>query len=115
MDAQLFRLPGLKVAVSDIQYLDGEGNYTWFHLTKGRQKLTSRTLAHYAPLLPDFIRIHREHLINPAYALNCQRTGPKSAVMLMKDGAKLPISRRRIKEVCETLKLSDNEWLKQFL
>ena len=90
--------------VTDVLYLAGNGNYTWFCMTNGRRKLTSRTLSYYSPTLPDFIRIHKSYLINPAYVLSLAYTSPESGVISMQDLTQLPIAKRRIREVHRVLK-----------
>ncbi|GAB2600441.1 LytTR family transcriptional regulator DNA-binding domain-containing protein [Spirosoma areae] len=108
MDTKLIKLPGLKLTLpsSDIRYLAGYGNYTWVYLANGRRGLSSQCLSRFALLLPGFIRIHKQYLINPAHMLTLQRTGPYSAVVLMRDRTTFPVSRRRIETVQGVLQLS---------
>ncbi len=52
--------------ISDIAYLRGEGNSTWFHFGKEEKFLVCRTLADYEMLLLPlhFYRIHKSYLVN---------------------------------------------------
>ncbi|GAB2555882.1 hypothetical protein GCM10027190_02470 [Spirosoma areae] len=82
--------------LTDILYVAGDSNYSWFYLSKGGRVLTCYPLRHYTALLPDFIRVHKGYLVNPAYVVSLERTGPESAVVSMKNRAVLPVARRRL-------------------
>ncbi|WP_460905391.1 LytTR family DNA-binding domain-containing protein [Spirosoma areae] len=95
----------MTLPITDVRYLAGYGNYTWVYLADSRRGLSYQCLSRFTLLLPDFIRIHKPYLINPAHILSFQRTGPYSAVITMQDRAAFPVSRRRIGKVNEVIQL----------
>ncbi|MES1225373.1 MAG: LytTR family DNA-binding domain-containing protein, partial [Bacteroidota bacterium] len=77
-------------------------NYTKFILTEGKSFLSSKTLKEYEDLLaihPNFIRVHRSHLVNVDYILKFKNEG----LLVLKDESAIPISRRRKEEVTKKL------------
>ncbi|QMW02701.1 LytR/AlgR family response regulator transcription factor [Spirosoma foliorum] len=86
-----------------ILYLAGDVNYCTVYLLDGRAILSSRTLKWYSNRWPCFIRIHKGYLINPAYVHNCIVLSSILAYMIMHNGARLPIGRRRISQVIQEL------------
>ncbi|WP_234734762.1 LytR/AlgR family response regulator transcription factor [Tellurirhabdus bombi] len=80
----------------ELSYLIGEGNYTWLHYPDGQRYLTSKTIKHYESLYLHFIRIHKKVLINPAYIKEISLLpGSQAKAVVLKNGQKLSISRRR--------------------
>jgi DNA-binding LytR/AlgR family response regulator len=77
-------------------YLTGEGNYTWLHYLDGNKHLTAQTLKFLQTLLPNYIRIHKSILVNPA-CIRMIRAFPDSlsGAVVLHDGTELPVSRRR--------------------
>ncbi|MVM42010.1 hypothetical protein GO730_37390 [Spirosoma sp. HMF3257] len=51
-----------------VLYLRGDVNYSRVHLQTGQILVSSRTLKWYADRWPDFVRVHKGALVNPAYA-----------------------------------------------
>jgi DNA-binding LytR/AlgR family response regulator len=100
------KLPGYTtpVLLSEIVYISGESNYTWFHLSSGKRLLTTQTLLYFALQLPGFIRIHKRFLINPDHVSNAYRTGYHTAVVVMTNQAELSIARRSIGPVMALLR-----------
>lgn len=87
--------------VADIIRCEAESNYTVFHLRKGDRVMSSRTLNSYEEFLAenDFLRVHRSHIVNRAHV-----TGVGSLdEVLLSDGSKVEISRRRRTEVMNAL------------
>lgn len=86
----------------EISRLEGEGNYTKFFFTTGKTLLTSRTLKEYEEILSGhgFIRIHKSHIVNRQHVVNLTSEG----LLVLTDGAKVEISRRRREEVAARLK-----------
>lgn len=103
---ETIKLPGHSkpLDLSDIVYLRGENNYTWFHLRSGKQVIAAQTLLYFATQLPGFVRIHKRFLINPDYVANAHRTGYYTAVVTMTDQLELPIARRSISAVLALLR-----------
>lgn len=80
-----------------LAYFSGADNYTWVHFRNGKRQLLAKPLAYFEKQLPDFIRIHKTALINPAFVADVQpppRSKMAGAVRLL-DGTVLPVSRRR--------------------
>jgi two-component system, LytTR family, response regulator len=76
-------------------------NYTRFYFTDERPMLVCRTLRYFEEQLTtaDFIRIHRGGMINKNFITNISRNG----VVLLTDGSRLTISRRRKREVFDAI------------
>lgn len=92
------------VEESDIIYLSGENNYSWFYLKNDQSVLVSKPLGFYENLLrpSNFFRIHKKHLINLAYVKSFQRG--KSGMVTLLNGTELPLSYRRKDEFIRCLK-----------
>ncbi len=88
------------VPVCQIIRLEGEDCYTWLHTVDGSSYLLSRGLGHTAARLPGFWRVHRSHVVNPAFVTGCTITGR----LCLQKGLILPVSKRRIKAVDHLLK-----------
>jgi two-component system LytT family response regulator len=94
------------VALDEIQYLQADGNYTTIFL-EGRPKLyVAKTLKEYEDLLCEnkgysFLRIHKACIVNQAYISKVDKD--LSTCVIMKDGTKLEISRRRKQEVLASI------------
>jgi len=84
-----------------ILYCEALSNYTRFYTTDGRQFLASRTLGDYQELLQpySFIRCHKSSLVNRRYIAYVDHDG----FIIMKDGSKLEVSKRRRAEVMKLL------------
>ena len=86
-----------------VLYLTGDVNYSSVYLQDGAVVYTSRTLKWYHERWPDFLRIHKASLINPQYIHHCNVLSSIVAYVTMKNGAVLPVGRRRIPEVLRYL------------
>lgn len=77
------------------------GNYTRFFATRDRRYMISRTLAEYDALLVphNFIRTHKSHLVNKSQISFVDHDG----FVVLKDGSRVEVSRRRKGEVLEAL------------
>lgn len=103
--------PRLAVATTGgLTFLDIDGiirceadkNYTTFHLTGGKRFVSSKTLKEYDELLSEyhFLRVHQSHLVNPSHIQNYTQKG----MMELRDGTRIPVSRRKHHWVHEKLK-----------
>ena len=55
----------LRLSISEIVYMEADGNYTHIHLKNEQKYLTSKKLKHYETLLSAFfIRVHRSYLVH---------------------------------------------------
>ena len=92
-----FRIPGYRT-IQDTQLivrLEGNGNYTIVHLKDQIKSLmVSQTLKRFEPHLPDFIRVSKSSIINPAYVKKVIQ-GDRMTALLLTDGVKILVSRRR--------------------
>jgi DNA-binding LytR/AlgR family response regulator len=82
-----------------------EINYTWFFWKTEKPLLTPRTLKYYEPLLarnPSLLRISRCYVVNLDYVVSYEHR-THHMVVQMQTGEKLPVSRRRIREVREAM------------
>ena len=84
-----------QIIVRDVIMLEGEGNYTYFHLKCGKKILLSRTMKEYCELFEqnDFVRITKSYLINLNYLKEVEKLG--ELTVIMQSGQRIEISRRR--------------------
>ena len=87
---------GIKMILKDIVKIEGDRNYSTFHLTKKKTKISSKTLGYFEEILEDkgFIRCHRSFIINFKHIQRMQKDS-----FVLKDASEIPISRRRKKDV----------------
>ena len=92
------------VKISEIVRLEGDSNYTHFYFSNGKKHLSAKTIKEYEEILihHDFIRLHKSHLVNVTFIKNIANEGK----VTLEDGAVIPVSRQRKKEVFEKLKFS---------
>lgn len=79
--------------ISDIIYLQADGNYVYVHLKNDRKFLISKTLSELETLLhrhPRFVRIHRSNTIN--LDLLAKYVRGKGGHVEMSDGTKINVS-----------------------
>jgi two-component system, LytTR family, response regulator len=92
------------VAVDDLLYVQGAGNYSELVLADGKRELHDKTLERLAAVLPpDFERIHKSYLVrlSAVKALHAHEGSHYEAEL--KNGVRLPIGRTRYKELREKL------------
>jgi len=90
--------------IEDILHLEAEGSYTHIHLNGKKPFIASKTLKHFEEMLDDFkfIRTHKSHLVNPKHIT---RISNDNEFVLLTDGRKVEVSRRKKDEVLQQLKL----------
>ncbi len=83
------------IIIRDVMMLEGEGNYTYVHLSNGKKILLSKTLKEFCELFQqnDFARIRKSYLINLNYLKEVDLSGDVSVTM--QTGQRIEISRRR--------------------
>lgn len=88
-----------------LAYFSGANNYTWLQFRNGDRRLLAKPLTYFEDRLPEFIRIHKTALINPACVASVHYPPrPKMpGTVQMQDGQVLPVSRRRWNEVAQLL------------
>ena len=74
--------------------LEGDTNYTIFHLENGQQKLVAHSIKFFEPFLEThgFLRVHRSFMINPNHVKNLDQQQYK---VIMNNGYEAMISRRK--------------------
>lgn len=91
------------IAAENIIRIEAYGNYTYVFLKDiAKPVLTSRTLKYHSLFLSNitFLRSHKKHLINQKYISKLN----KDNSICLNDGTSIPIARRRLKKVKETMK-----------
>ncbi len=91
------------INVDDIIRCESDNYYTYFFFTDGRKLLVSKTLKENEELLSNhnFIRPHKSHLINVKYIKSFIRQ--EGGYIIMTDGSRIPVSRRKKDKIMETL------------
>lgn len=80
------------MVLRDIVKIEGERNYSIFHLSKGKVKTSAKTLGYFEERVAgyDFFRCHRSFMVNRHYIDRFEQTA-----FILKDGDEVPVSRRR--------------------
>ncbi len=92
------------VAVNDVLYVQGAGDYSELVLRDGRRELHDKTLERLAAVLPaDFIRSHKSYLvrISSIKALHAREGSQYEAEL--REGQRLPVGRTRYREIRDQL------------
>ncbi|NIJ53625.1 LytR/AlgR family response regulator transcription factor [Dyadobacter arcticus] len=91
-------------SLDEILRLEADKNYTSIHLVGKRPFLSSRTLKHFDEMLGEFnfIRTHKSHLVNPKHI---KQVAHNNQYVLLSDGSRIEISRRKKDVVQQYLKL----------
>jgi two-component system LytT family response regulator len=91
------------INVDDIVRCESDNYYTYFYFLDGRKLLVSKTLKENEELLSqyNFIRPHKSHLINIKYIKSYLRQD--GGYILMNDGTKIPVSRRKKDKMMEII------------
>jgi two-component system, LytTR family, response regulator len=91
-------------SISEILRLEADRNYTKIHLVNKRPFLASKTLKYFEETLEQFrfIRTHKSHLVNPEHII---RITSNHDFIVMADGARIEVSRRKKDEVQQLLRL----------
>ncbi len=92
----------------DLIRLEAEGCYTKVIIKDGKNKMVSRTLKDFEDTLPKdlFFRIHKSHLINVKYIKEYSNRSGNYVIMI--DGSKVEISRRKAPEFIQKIKKALN-------
>jgi len=90
--------------IDDILRLEADRSYTYIHLLNKKPFLASKTLKHFEDMLNefDFIRTHKSHLVNPRHIT---RISNDNEFVLLSDGSKIEVSRRKKEEVQQRLNI----------
>ncbi|MEO7523048.1 MAG: LytTR family transcriptional regulator DNA-binding domain-containing protein, partial [Ferruginibacter sp.] len=90
--------------IDEILRLEADRSYTHIHLVGKRPFIASKTLKHFEEMLDDFqfIRTHKSHLVNPRHIT---RVSNDNEFVILTDGSKVEVSRRKKDDVLQQLKL----------
>lgn len=93
--------------IAEIIRLESDSNYTHFFLTNNRRMMVARTLKDFEDKLAahHFLRSHKSHLLNLYHIREID--GPNHEVLLS-DGTRVEISKRKKKEFTEMLARSEH-------
>ena len=82
---------------------EAQSNYTEFHFSNGRKKVSSKTMKEYVKVLKpyNFIRVHKSHLINASFIDKIRNRNE----IILSDSSTIPIARRRKDEVLKFLQI----------
>jgi two-component system, LytTR family, response regulator len=96
-----------QIEINTILRLEGFINYTYIHTNFGKF-IFARTLKSFETKLDSsqFIRTHKSHIVNRDYIKKAIFTR-NSAVVQLKSGVEIDISRRRMKDVQTFLSMSN--------
>ncbi len=83
---------------AELVWVEAADHYLILHTTRGKP-IVRKTLRELDASLPGFVRIHRARLVNPAYVVRCRKLPLRGAVVELRDGTVLEVSRRRWAEV----------------
>ena len=94
------------IRVGDIMRCEADGNYTTIYCTEQDKIVVSYPLKKYVSMLPEslFFRVHQSNLINLAFVKKVLKED--SGIVVMNDGSKIPIARRRKEAFFEALEQS---------
>ena len=92
------------ISPQDIIYLESQGNYTMVYLNNNRKELSSRTLQIFEKKLEgcNFFRVNRSHIVNFS-AIEWLKEGCKEMSILLKNGERFSVSRRRRKHLSASI------------
>ncbi|MEZ5455537.1 MAG: LytTR family DNA-binding domain-containing protein [Lysobacteraceae bacterium] len=96
---QVLTVPGTgqlrQIAVDRIVRIQGAGDYVELHLDDGSQVLHTATLNELdAELPPNFLRVHRSHLVNTRHIDRLERSEGGTGTLHLRQGQTVPVSRR---------------------
>ncbi len=92
------------IPIEEIIRVEAQDDYVEFHTSKGRF-LKKETMTQLEQQLPPgkFIRVHRSHIIRLDQMEKLEKYGKESYMVILKDGAKVLVSKSRIKRLKEQL------------
>jgi two-component system LytT family response regulator len=99
------RQGGMAVDVNDVRWIEADGAYVVVHVG-GRRHVLRESMSRILDRLGggDFVRIHRSAGINVAHVRAVRRGKTNGLEVELSDGLRLPISRRKARDVVELLR-----------
>ena len=94
----------LVLDVDEIDWIEADDYYAAVH-TRGRRHLIRESLSSLETRLDParFVRVHRSAIISLARVREFRADAPGDAAMVLRDGTRVPVSRRRREQVVELL------------
>jgi two-component system, LytTR family, response regulator len=90
------------VEIESITHMKAEGPYVELHFKDGKRELLSKTMTRLEQILPAyFLRTHRSYFVNLNEIENFCHSGGGKYELTLKDGAVLPLSRSKYKQLYE--------------
>ena len=88
------------VLIDEILYISGAGDYREIHCPNGKIYLHPNSLEKFSEILPEgFLRIHNSYLVNEKFIVETLVFGGGKYEAVLSNGAKLPVSRNKYKEL----------------
>jgi DNA-binding LytR/AlgR family response regulator len=83
------------IPIENIIMIEGQSNYSIFHLKYGKQRIYAHSIRYFEPplLAQQFIRVHRGFLVNPLFVLNYDK---EESTLNLHNSLKATISRRKL-------------------
>jgi two-component system LytT family response regulator len=93
------------VDIDDIIHIAADSNYSTFYFANNDKITVSKVLKEYEEILPDnqFVRIHKSSIVNLNYLK--EYNSRNGLEVILKNGEKIAVSRRRASDFVERLKL----------
>ncbi|MBB5436680.1 two-component system LytT family response regulator [Pedobacter sp. AK017] len=93
------------VNIDDIIHIAADSNYSVFYFANKDKITVSKVLKEYEEILPDhqFVRIHKSSIVNLNYLK--EYNSKNGLEVILKNGEKIAVSRRRASEFVEKVKL----------
>jgi len=91
------------IPFEDLIFIEGESNYSRFHTTTKERILASMTLKEVEETIQNgpFLRCHKSYLVNTGFIEKL--VSGESPHLKLKNGSDIPVARRRLREVSESL------------
>ena len=90
------------ISLDHLIRIESDSSYSIFYIDGDKKYISTKTLKEYEDILADnFIRVHRSHIVNLNYVK--KYTSQNGGEILMNNGDKIPISRRRRDNLLDSL------------
>ncbi|MBD2699776.1 LytTR family transcriptional regulator [Spirosoma sp. BT702] len=87
------------IPIAAIEYLEAMGNYTTLYVVGQKPLLVAITLKRLEERLPNFLRIHKGTLVNPAHIIAYRYRYVESPFVELSESRQLSISRRQTRRL----------------
>lgn len=99
-----------RIIPPNIVRIEADENYSIVHLECGKKIILAKTLKQFQEMLDpeNFVRPSRSHLVNTKFLKSASSTQ-----LILKNGVKLPIARRRKIDLISIINITNNKITKQ--